>query len=179
MPISETPDIVGMNMPVQEGCKEPRMRYGTLKNMAVFLMIGCFPALTGWAENEDSTLDVWSVSENHPAINSQTSSSFIVQGADAPLNERSPLQWGCVGLLIFYQQVISRITIMHCQMEPSCANYSLRAINKHGPLMGVIMTADRIMHEADERKYAPLIKQPDNTKYFDPVENNDFWWRQP
>lgn len=155
------------------------MRYSTLNNMMVLLFIACFPTLTGLAQNESSILDVWSVSENHPALNSQTSSSFIVQGADAPLNERSPLQWGCVGLLIFYRQVISRITIMHCPMEPSCSNYSLRAINKHGALIGVFMTADRLIHEADERKYVPLIKQLDNVKYFDPVENNDFWWCHP
>jgi hypothetical protein len=42
--------------------------------------------------------------------------------------------------------------------------------------MGVVMTADRIIHELDEQKYAPLVKVGNRYRYLDPVRDNDFWW---
>jgi hypothetical protein len=52
----------------------------------------------------------------------------------------------------------------------------MQAINKHGFVKGVIMTADRLIHEADEKKWTKQILRCGNIKYTDPVDNNDFWW---
>ena len=61
-------------------------------------------------------------------------------------------------------------------MYPTCSQYSVQAIHEHGPLIGIVMTADRLIHEADERDYAFTIKVGNRYRYADPLENNDFWW---
>jgi hypothetical protein len=38
------------------------------------------------------------------------------------------------------------------------------------------MTCDRLFHEADEMEQAPLIWVHDRYRFYDPLENNDFWW---
>ena len=82
----------------------------------------------------------------------------------------------CFGWLAFYQRVLHVVSVSHCPMYPSCSNYSIAAINKHGAFRGVILTADRLLHENDEQKYAPIIQHDGRSRYVDPVENNDFWW---
>jgi hypothetical protein len=65
-----------------------------------------------------------------------------------------------------------------CPCHPTCSRYSVDAIRKHGVVMGVILTADRLMHEGDEIRQVPVVKVYDSYRYYDPVENNDFWWAQ-
>lgn len=61
-------------------------------------------------------------------------------------------------------------------MVPSCSNYSLQAIAKHGPGLGIVLTTDRLIHERDEKWYVPEATRGGDRVYLDPVENNDFWW---
>jgi hypothetical protein len=42
--------------------------------------------------------------------------------------------------------------------------------------IGLVMTFDRLIHESDETRRAPLIRAGESYRYYDPVENNDFWW---
>jgi len=37
------------------------------------------------------------------------------------------------------------------------------------------MIADRLIHERDEMTYAPTVIVNGMRRYYDPVENNDFW----
>lgn len=77
----------------------------------------------------------------------------------------------------FYQEYISPVDGNRCPMHPSCSAYATRAVDVHGPLMGWIMTCDRLVRcGRDETTLSPgtII---DNQEYtFDPVEANDFWW---
>ncbi len=85
----------------------------------------------------------------------------------------------CFLWLRFYQKVLNRMITVRCPMEPSCSNYSLQAIQKHGPFKGVILTADRLIHEADEQEIAVQVIRQNHVRFLDPVENNDFWWYKP
>jgi putative component of membrane protein insertase Oxa1/YidC/SpoIIIJ protein YidD len=78
--------------------------------------------------------------------------------------------------LKIYQNFMSPYWGNDCSHYPSCSNYSLLAIKKHGGVLGFIMTFDRLQHESNEAKYSPLIKIGSETKVYDPIENNDFWW---
>ena len=78
--------------------------------------------------------------------------------------------------VIFYQRFLSPHWGWRCAYYPSCSNYSLLAIRKHGALVGSVMTFDRLQHEADEARYSPLIQTGGQIKVFDPLENNDYWW---
>lgn len=71
---------------------------------------------------------------------------------------------------------ISRVDGNRCPMYPTCSHYSIEAIEKHGFLIGIIMTCDRLIHESNEMDYAPLVEVGDTVRYADPLENNDFWW---
>jgi putative membrane protein insertion efficiency factor len=76
----------------------------------------------------------------------------------------------------FYQDHISPVIGERCPMTPSCSAYSVSAIKKHGFFIGIVMTADRLIHENDETASAPAVEKDDGLKFYDPVENNDFWW---
>lgn len=78
--------------------------------------------------------------------------------------------------IIFYQKFMAPYWGHRCSHHPSCSRYSLLAIKKHGAIIGFVMTFDRLQHESNEAKYSPLIKINSETKVYDPVENNDFWW---
>ena len=80
--------------------------------------------------------------------------------------------------VLFYQHFLSRHWGRRCAYYPSCSNYSLLAIRKHGALMGSVMTFDRLQHEADEARYAPLILTGGQIKVYDSLENNDYWWHR-
>lgn len=76
----------------------------------------------------------------------------------------------------FYQHFLSHQWGQSCAYYPSCSNYGLLAIRKHGALVGSMMTFDRLQHEADEARTAPPILTGGQIKIYDPLENNDYWW---
>ena len=62
-------------------------------------------------------------------------------------------------------------------MYPSCSEYALYAIDKHGALIGWIMTIDRLMRcGRDDIYLSPEIMVKGQWKIYDTVEQNDFWW---
>jgi hypothetical protein len=75
----------------------------------------------------------------------------------------------------FFRDVISPVDGDRCPMYPTCSEYSIQALRKHGPFLGFVMIADRLIHEKDEMKYAPRVMVNGTWRYYDPVENNDFW----
>ena len=79
--------------------------------------------------------------------------------------------------LHFYRKYISGAYGDRCPMHPSCSTYSLEAFQKHGPLIGWIMTSDRLMRcGRDELKLSPPIISGGKSRTSDPLKNNDFWW---
>jgi uncharacterized protein len=81
--------------------------------------------------------------------------------------------------VLFYQRFLGSSWGHRCPSYPSCSNYALLAIRKHGAFLGSIMTFDRLQHEADEARYAPPILAGGIMKVYDPLENNDYWWYTP
>ncbi len=82
------------------------------------------------------------------------------------------------GLIRFFQIYISPVDGDRCPSYPTCSQYGVEAIQKHGAVAGLVMTFDRLIHESDEVHLAPQIRVYDSYRYFDPVENNDFWWKK-
>lgn len=79
------------------------------------------------------------------------------------------------GLLGFYRTVISPVDGDRCDMAPSCSLYSHQALQQHGALLGVLLTADRLLHEADERSLVVPLVQDGERHYPDPLRNNTWW----
>jgi len=117
----------------------------------------------------------WSVSEDAPAVatkaDRKTASPALLERPDRTI-AATPFLW----MLTFYQKTVGPVVSGRCPMYPTCSQYSVESIRKHGPLVGIVMTADRMMHELDEQNHAPLIKVGGRYRYSDPVRNNDFWW---
>ncbi len=79
-------------------------------------------------------------------------------------------------MMDFYQRFLGSSWGRRCAYYPSCSNYFLLAIRKHGAVVGAIMALDRLQHEANEGRYSPLILTGGEIKVYDPLENNDYWW---
>lgn len=114
----------------------------------------------------------WSVSEKSPTFG--TMQSDLRRKYFRPENRIDPLTI----LIKGFQEFISPVDGERCTMYPTCSAYGIRAIRKHGALMGFVLTADRIMREFDEHRYAPLVRKHGVLRFYDPVESNDFWWHQ-
>jgi len=95
-----------------------------------------------------------------------------------PGQEASPAQKVAEGLFRFFQKYVSPVDGDRCPSFPSCSQYGLEAVRKHGVLTGLMMTFGRLIHESDEIQNAPLVWVHGSYRYFDPVENNDFWWHK-
>ena len=85
-------------------------------------------------------------------------------------------------LLSFYQTVVSPIDGDRCNMAPTCSRYSHLALETHGVLLGVMLTADRLLHEADEVGHVPEVTGTTRfglteTYYYDPLLANTYWWQ--
>jgi hypothetical protein len=75
-----------------------------------------------------------------------------------------------------FREYISAVDSDRCPSLPSCSSYSISAFKKHGFFGGWLMTADRLIHEADEDSVSPVVYHNGRFLVLDPVENNDFWW---
>ena len=130
--------------------------------LVAYLCMIVFLSALGVRAGEGLLADPWSMSDDATT--------------GAVVSDKTISQDFCFMLLRFYQKVLSVVTISHCPMIPSCSRYSMAAVEKHGPFVGVMMTADRLYHEGSERFWTPIVRDGGSTKFLDPVENNDFWW---
>lgn len=94
----------------------------------------------------------------------------------APDPEGSLPALGLDACLRFFQQVISPVDGARSTMYPTGSAYARQAIKKHGALLGVVLTAERLMHEGNEDQVAPRIRKYGIWRVYDPVEANDWWW---
>lgn len=104
------------------------------------------------------------------------SSSTQVGKEGSPEFKGGPGQRIAEGVIGFFKKYISPVDGDRCPCYPTCSQYSIEAIRKHGVLVGAVMTFDRLIHESDEIRNASLIKVYGSYRYLDSVENNDFWW---
>jgi uncharacterized protein len=82
--------------------------------------------------------------------------------------------------ILFYQHFLSHQWGRICAYYPSCSNFALQAIQKHGAFLGTVITFDRLQHEANEARTSTPILVDGLMKLYDPLENNDYWWyRKP
>ena len=98
---------------------------------------------------------------------------------DAAGAQRGVLETIFAAPVLFYQHYLGPSWGQRCSYHPSCSNYALQAIDRHGALLGSIMTFDRLQHEADESRHAPRILTGGEIRFSDPLVNNDYWWYRP
>lgn len=80
-----------------------------------------------------------------------------------------------LALLAFHRKVISPVDGDRCRMAPTCSLYAHQAIRQHGVVLGMILTADRLLHEADEIGRVLQIREKGELLSLDPLEANTYW----
>jgi hypothetical protein len=84
----------------------------------------------------------------------------------------------CRFWLLAYHRVFARFIRSDCPMEPSCSNYALDAVNRHGAALGTVLTAGRLLHEGDEVRTTRQVWTPKRGwRCVDLVERNTAWRR--
>lgn len=78
-------------------------------------------------------------------------------------------------LMSFYASVISPVDGARSPSYPTGSAYGKIAITEHGFFLGVILTADRLIHESD-LPLTPVINIYGQNRFYDPLEFNTFWW---
>lgn len=96
--------------------------------------------------------------------------------APSPVFETSVPRLAVRGALMAWHRVLTRADGPRSPMYPTASAYLGQAAAKHGMVIGIVMTADRLMHEWDEQRRAPRIMVYGVPRAYDPVEANDFWW---
>jgi putative component of membrane protein insertase Oxa1/YidC/SpoIIIJ protein YidD len=83
-------------------------------------------------------------------------------------NNSNELQLIFSGLFLFYKFAISSQDSNKCSFHPSCSEYGLLAVKKHGTIFGMLATLDRLqrcngispeLYEVDQQKMV-LIDHP-------------------
>ena len=87
--------------------------------------------------------------------------------------ETSSVNIALLGMVSFFRNTISRADGPdRCGFRPSCSAYGYRAIKEHGPVIGTLMTGDRLIRcNIWKRPGTDYILLP-NGKLFDPVSAN-------
>jgi putative component of membrane protein insertase Oxa1/YidC/SpoIIIJ protein YidD len=95
---------------------------------------------------------------------------------DRPARTTDPLS----AIVHFYRGPLNHLSAVRggtCAMYPCSSSYSLECLEKHGLLLGWMMTCDRLLRSGrDELYLAPEIVINGKTFSYDPVEANEFWW---
>jgi uncharacterized protein len=73
------------------------------------------------------------------------------------------------GLFLFYKSFLSSQDAISCVFYPSCSVYGFQAVQKHGVIMGMLDTFDRLSrcHALSPENYDI---QPETHLFYDPVQ---------
>jgi len=93
----------------------------------------------------------------------------LVQGVQPPV-ARVNFAPGAVFasfLIKGYRAVISPARGMRCPMLPTCSEYSRRAFQTHGVLVGICATGDRLLRCAADLRFYRMTLTPQGISYVD------------
>jgi hypothetical protein len=95
----------------------------------------------------------------------------------APLHSATASGLAAPFLLVLdsYRTGLSPLDGNRCFMAPTCSIYALQAFREQGPLWGFVLTADRLVHEADEQALAQSYVVQGQHHYLDPLASNLYW----
>ena len=86
--------------------------------------------------------------------------------------ESSMVRSALLGSVRFFQKRISPIDGPRCSFSPTCSQFGHEAVHDHGPLLGVVMTADRLMRCTYWTTSGPDYLRLPNGALSDPVAKN-------
>ena len=100
-------------------------------------------------------------------------SSLVQPSADrAGRDQTTGLESFLLGSVRFFQTQISPIDGARCSFSPTCSQFGYGAVHDHGPVLGIVMTADRLMRCSYWTEAGPDYVRLPNGALHDPVANN-------
>ena len=92
---------------------------------------------------------------------------------------RSPVKGGqrplALGLLAAYRLGVSPFNGHNSDVAPVHSLYAVQAVKRHGALLGLLLTAERLLHEPDELRRTPRITEGGRVFHLDPLTANTYW----
>jgi putative membrane protein insertion efficiency factor len=100
--------------------------------------------------------------------------SVLVQSRVNRTEQNQPTMLGSflLGSVRFFQKQISPIDGPRCSFSPTCSQFGYEAVHDHGPALGIIMTADRLMRCSYWTEAGLDYARLPNGALHDPVTNN-------
>lgn len=99
-----------------------------------------------------------------------------LSSSHSPVLEREPetssVKLVFLGAIELFQKRISPIDGPRCSFTPSCSAFGHQAVREHGPVRGVMMTADRLMRDTVLMEPGPGYTLLPDGKIFDPTSAN-------
>jgi putative component of membrane protein insertase Oxa1/YidC/SpoIIIJ protein YidD len=80
-----------------------------------------------------------------------------------------------IGAIELYSKYISPADGARSPSYPTSTVYGKQAIEQYGFFLGIILTADRLIHQADVH-YGAQMATYGLARYYDPLSENTFWW---
>ena len=86
--------------------------------------------------------------------------------------ETSVIKLVLQGGIELFQKRLSPIDGPRCDFQPTCSSFGLTAINRHGAVVGGMMTADRLIRCNPWKRTGSRYESLPNGKLIDPVGDN-------
>jgi putative component of membrane protein insertase Oxa1/YidC/SpoIIIJ protein YidD len=84
-------------------------------------------------------------------------------------NMRDFFSYPAKGFLMGYQKFVGRGRQSTCPMSPSCSNYALEAVDRHGAFKAFFLAADRLHRCGHDLVFYPLVFTKKGPRRHDPV----------
>lgn len=77
----------------------------------------------------------------------------------------------------FYNRFVSPIQGARCSHRPTCSGYAIGAVRRHGTVLGLWLTVDRLMLGGHSSRLRPLpmIVTDAGPRFLDPLDDALFW----
>lgn len=134
---------------------------------AVLLLAGLLLSRQAAAE------EPWSVSEDHPPF--AVAKEPRIHGQEQ-IGSSDALALVFQSLLWIYQHVFSPVDGATCSFYPTCSEYGIQALRRHGWLLGGAMALERSMRYHAAEGIYPMIVVHGMHRFHDPLDHNDFWF---
>jgi len=105
-------------------------------------------------------------------------SSQTVRSVDVGAIDESTARLIGYGMMTFYARWISPVDGARSPSYPTGSMYGRMAVARYGFFTGVILTADRLIHESD-LPLGPVFPILGRDRFYDPLIYNTFWWSAP
>jgi len=147
-------------------------RVGTASAIGAWVLAALLAGTAAWAREPNAMRAPGPLSAPRPPLGTSVAPDYLAILRQAPA---SGLGAPFLGALDWYRTVLSPLDGDRCDMAPTCSLYAQQAFREHGSLLGFVLTADRLLHEADERVRVRSYVLRGQRYYLDPLAANTYW----